>query len=123
MARLTILGALFAAALLSPASAGQASLNMLPGDAFWKPTGCIAPTPPTVLLIASEFDYQLVVVQYNSYINDLKDYSECIAKEGERDITAFSDLVVRRVKKIREELAAEAEQLRNDIETLRPRRR
>src|SRR5215469_5666539 len=52
----------------------------------WKSKSCLKPDPPSVFVTDVD-SYNLAVSEFNSYLDEVRSYEDCIIAEAKRDVS------------------------------------
>ena len=85
----------------------------------WKPSGCSKPSKP-FFYVSDTTSFNFAVDEYNSYVNGMQTYLNCIVSEAESDIRKIPIIINEGVSKARSEALSEVQGAKSDLEISRP---
>lgn len=93
------------AALTVPAAAAQAgTVSINNGQINWQSTRCAMPVePPSLLAVNSETraeDMNVLMTQYNGYVQQMQAYMDCVSNEAQTDSGAAAQAITHSAQSI-----------------------
>lgn len=102
--------------LSSVAYSGSYGMQSVSTFADWEPSECSKPYPPS-FYVTDASSYNMAVDNYNSYIQQIEYYLECIKREGEGDAQAIIRSIDEGISRAEDEIVNDLQRVRSDLES------
>jgi hypothetical protein len=98
---------------------GGCDLNSSFSGCEWKPLACFRPSKPVTTAYDVE-SYNIAVEEYNSYVQQMSRYLDCLVSEAKRDIaTGFPNAVKKSVEELSDDAQSEVSNAKSDLDLAR----